>query len=133
GRGSPVSTAAATAAVTLAFRPLRTWLQRQVARRFDRSRYLARSTMQEFLDRLRAGQVQPEDVEEALAQGLQDPSLRLLFWFPDHGVHLDRNGVVVDPLPDQPSRRTPVERGDELLATLLHGAADAERSGVLAD
>jgi hypothetical protein len=36
GRGSTLATALATLLVTIAFRPLRTWLQRHVDRRFDR-------------------------------------------------------------------------------------------------
>ena len=133
GRGSAIPTAAATVAVMLAFRPLRAWLQRHVDRLFNRSRYVALRSLEEFLDDLRHGRAEPESVREALGTAVGDPDLGVYFWFADQGVHLDASGVEIDPLPEEPPRRTPVLRGDELLATVLHSGGDAERTGLLAD
>jgi hypothetical protein len=79
GRGSPVPTAAATVTVMLAFRPLRTRLQRQVDRRFNRSRYDAQRSLDSFLDDLRGGRAAPEEVGKALAAAVRDPGLRVYF------------------------------------------------------
>lgn len=132
GRGSPVPTAAATATVMLAFRPLRRRLQGQVDRRFHRSRYDARHALDSFLDDLRAGRAAPEQVDAALAAAVGDPGLGVYFWFADQGGHVDASGAPVDPLPDRPGR-VPVLRGAELLATVVSDAAAGARAAVLGE
>ncbi len=68
GRGSAVATAGATLVVTLAFKPLRDWLQKYVDRRFDRGRYDALGEVSRFMADLRAGRREPEEVELVLAE-----------------------------------------------------------------
>jgi signal transduction histidine kinase len=68
GRGSTLATAGATLAVTIAFRPLRAWLQKYVDRWFDRGRYEAMADVAHFMVDLRAGRREPEEVSAAVAQ-----------------------------------------------------------------
>jgi signal transduction histidine kinase len=125
GGGSPFTTAAATLAVTLAFRPLRTWLQEAVDRRFNRARYDAFSRVDDFLARLRAGDEEPEEIEGVLRRALQDNSLRVYFWLSEDAEHADASGQIVD-LPGPPAVHTPVRRGELMLGTVVH---DPERGG----
>ena len=71
GRGSATATAGATLAVALAFRPLRAGLQKYVDRWFARGRYDALSGRPHFMAELKAGQREPEDVEQVLVDGLR--------------------------------------------------------------
>lgn len=66
GRGSATATAGATLTVALAFKPLRAWLQTYVDRWFARGRYDALADVSRFMADLKAGQREPEDVEQVL-------------------------------------------------------------------
>ena len=68
GRGSTLATALATLLVTIAFRPLRTWLQRRLDRRFDRGRFDALADLTHFATDLRAGRREPEEVYVVMAE-----------------------------------------------------------------
>jgi signal transduction histidine kinase len=70
GQGSPIATALATLGVALAFRPLRSWLQRHVDRWFDRGRYDAVAEVTRFMDDLRAGRREPEEVSGVIAEAV---------------------------------------------------------------
>jgi len=131
GGGSPVPTAAATAAVLLAFRPLRSRLQGRVDRYLDRPRFVARRGVDEFLTELRAGRVEPESVGAAMVAAVGDPTLQLYFWFPDQQVHSDADGRAAE-LPSS-GLRIPVVRGHEELATVVHTAGHPELARVLND
>ena len=123
GGDSALSTAAATLAVTLAFRPLRHRVQQLVDRRFNRARYEGLRQVDHFLGELRTGVAEPERIGEVLAEAASDPSLRLFFWLPDDGVHADAAGRLVPELPALPAGRTPVRRGELQLATVVHDPA----------
>jgi signal transduction histidine kinase len=131
GGDSAVSTAAATLAVTLAFRPLRAWLQTAVDRRFNRARYEGLRQVDGFLADLRVGRAEPEGIGEILAGATSDPSMRLFFWLPGENVHADASGRLVPELPATPVGRTPVRRGELLLATVIHDPALFEGSSLL--
>ncbi len=131
GRGSPVTTAAATAAVLLAFRPLRSLLQGHVDRLFDRRRYTAGRVVSAFLDDVRAGRAEPEATGHAMATAVGDPSLLLYFWFDDQHLHRDAGGRPVE-LPPV-GLRTPVVRGAEQLATVVHAAGRPDQERVLGE
>ena len=131
GGGSALSTAAATLAVTLAFRPLRGRVQQLVDRRFNRARYEGLQQVDRFLGELRTGVAEPEGIGEVLAEAASDPSLRMYFWLPDDDVHADEAGRVVPKLPPLPGGRTPVRRGELKLATLVHDPALLDRSSLL--
>ena len=131
GRGSPFPTAAATLAVALAFRPLRTRIQTAVVQRFDPSRYEGLAEVDRFLADLRLGQVEPEAIGEVLSDSLSDPLLELYFWLPRDSAHADASGRLVRELPSAPAGRTPVRRGELLLATLVHDPRLLERASPL--
>jgi signal transduction histidine kinase len=120
GGGSPVVTAAATLAATLAFRPLRTRLQEAVDRRFNRARYDALHQIDEFMEELRAGDVEPEAVEGVLRRALGDPGLEVYFWLSDESGYSDAMGRVVE-LPESGVATTPVRRGELMLGAVVHG------------
>ena len=131
GGGSAVPTAAATLAVTLAFRPLRARVQTLVDRRFNRARYEGLQHVDRFLSDLRVGRAEPEGIGDVLAEAASDPSLRLFFWLPHDGVHADETGHLVPELPTSPRGRTPVRRGELQLATLVHDPTLLEPTSLL--
>ena len=131
GGGSAVPTAAATLAVTLAFRPLRARMQTLVDRRFNRARYEGLQHVDRFLSDLRVGRAEPEGIGDVLAEATSDPSLRLFFWLPHDGVHADETGHLVPELPTSPRGRTPVRRGELQLATLVHDPTLLEPTSLL--
>ncbi len=120
GRGSPVITAAATLAVAIAFRPVRSFVQGRVERTFNPTRYRGMHRIDTFLADLRSGDVDPEAIGSALAEAIQDDTLRLYYWLPDQGSHADASGTVVADLPPDPSGRTVVRRADLRLGTVVH-------------
>jgi signal transduction histidine kinase len=126
GGGSAVPTAAATLAVAVAFRPVRARVQTQVDRRFNRSRYEGVRRVDRFLDDLRLGRAEPEEVGRVLGEATHDPSLELFYWLPRDNAHADAAGRIVDELPTHPAGCTPVRRAELQLATLVH-APDPER------
>jgi signal transduction histidine kinase len=131
GGGSAVTTAAATLAVTLAFRPLRGRVQALVDRRFNRARYEGLQQVDHFLGDLRIGRAEPEGIGNVLAAAVSDPRLQLFFWLPHDEVHADATGRLVPALPATPTGRTPVRRGELQLATVLHDPALLEPSSLL--
>jgi signal transduction histidine kinase len=131
GGGAAVPTAAATLAVTLAFRPLRARVQTVVDRRFNRARYEGLQQVDRFLGDLRVGKAEPEGIGEVLAQAASDPSLRLFFWLPHDEAHADAAGRLVPELPASPAGRTPVRRGELQLGTVVHDPALRDRASLL--
>lgn len=132
GRGSVWATAGATLAVALAFRPLRSWVQRAVDWRFDRNKYEALRAIEGFLEEVRQGRASPEQVSDVLCEALRDPTLELLFWLPESAIYVDRSGQpVCEPGPEEPRARTPLERGQAHLGLLLHDPALLERGALL--
>jgi signal transduction histidine kinase len=126
GRGSGWATAAATLVVAVVFRPLRSWLQNAVDRRFNRARYDALRRVADFLEDLRAGRSAPEEVEAVLRQVLSDPRLELLFFLPEGELYVDGRGISVSDIPDDGRERVPVERGGQPLGVVLHNPASQE-------
>lgn len=131
GHGSTVPTAAATLVVALAFRPLRSQLQVLVDRRFDRARYEGLRIVERHLEDLRAGRAAPEATGAVLAEALADPSLELLFWLPDAGIHVDVDGRAADEDEHGGAVHTPVRRGSLQLATVVHGKALGDHPDLL--
>jgi signal transduction histidine kinase len=131
GGGSTLPTAVATLAVALAFGPLRKRLQILVDRRFDRARYEGLRKVGTYLEELRAGRAAPEATGQVLAEALSDPSLELFFWLPEGELYVDASGRVVDVLPNSFRARTPVRRGELLLATVVHDKALSEHPDLL--
>ncbi|MFZ0141049.1 MAG: histidine kinase [Aeromicrobium sp.] len=120
GRGSPIITAAATLAVAVAFRPVRSVVQERVERTFNPTRYRGLHRIDLFLADLRAGRVEPEAIGAAIAEAVPDDSLHLFFWLPDQESHADADGNLVPELPPDPPGQTTVRRGDLWLGTVIH-------------
>ena len=132
GSGSTLPTAAGTLAVAFAFRPLRGWIQRQVDRRFDRTRYEGLRKVERFLEDLRAGRAAPEATGAVLGDALGDPSLELYFWFEETSEHVDAAGRVVADVAAGGRVVTPVRRGTLQLASVAHDPALEARPNLLA-
>ena len=112
---SALTASLATLAAALAFRPLRDRLQRGVDRRFARARFEATRLLGAFLDDVREGRAEPEDVGAAIAAALGDPTAEVLFRLPETGAYADRRGQLVDVLPAR--ERATIGRD---LGVLLH-------------
>jgi signal transduction histidine kinase len=124
GTGSRWTTAAATLAVALAFRPLRARVQRVVDRRFDRDRFDGLRRAERFLGDVRAGRAEPEQVGRVLAEAVGDDRVELYFWLPDGAVFADASGTEHRELPADGRERTPVYSGAQQLGVVLHAPAD---------
>jgi signal transduction histidine kinase len=120
--GSAVSASLATLAAALAFRPLHDRVQRAVDRRFAQARVAAVRLLRDFLDEVRDGHAEPEDVGEAVALALGDPSAEVLFRLPETGAYADRLGHLLEP-PDDGRARAVIGRDDRELGLLLHDPA----------
>ena len=82
GSDSTLAASLATLAAAVAFRPLREWLQSLVDRRFARQRFEGVRMLRDFLDDVRDGRSEPEDVGAVLALALGDPQAEVLFRLP---------------------------------------------------
>ena len=129
--GSAFAASLGTLAAALAFRPLRDRLQRAVDRRFARQRYEGVRLLRSFLDDVRDGRAEPEDVGSALALALGDPGAEVLFRLPETGAYADRRGHVLETLPDGGRARSPIGRDDREVGLLLHDPVLARRPDVL--
>jgi signal transduction histidine kinase len=123
GRGSALAASVATLAAALAFRPLRGRIQAAVDWRFARSRYEGVRRVRAFLDEVRDGRTDPEDVGAQLAAALRDPTAEVLFLLPASGTYADRTGRALDAPPDDGRARTPIGRDDREVGLLLHDPA----------
>jgi signal transduction histidine kinase len=88
---------------------------------------LARSAVGELIVELRSNPG-PQDLRDALAHALRDPSLTLAYWLPNFQTYVDVDGRPVR-LPDDGTRTaTLIDRDGEHVAALVHDPAlDEER------
>jgi signal transduction histidine kinase len=126
GRGSAWTTAGATLAAALCFRPLRARVQDAVDRRFNRSRYDALLRIGEFMDSLRAGRAAPEAIEGLLGELVGDPRLELRLFLPDGGRYVDTRGMPAADLPGDDRQQTPIERAGAPVGMVLHQPARSD-------
>ncbi len=101
--GSAPSASLATLAAALAFRPLRDRVQELVDRRFARARFEGVRLLRAFLDDVRDGRAEPEEVGAVLRVALADPSAEVFFRLPATDAFADRRGHVVS-VPDDDGR-----------------------------
>jgi signal transduction histidine kinase len=132
GRGSALAASLATLAAAAAFRPLRSATQELVDRRFARARHTGVRIVGAFLDDVRDGRAEPEDVGDALVAALRDPSAEVVLRLPESGELVDRHGRVLDGLPDDGRARTVIGRDDRELGVLLHDPQPAAGDGLVA-
>jgi signal transduction histidine kinase len=131
GGGSTWVTALAALAVAGLFGPLRRRVQAAVDWRFDRPRYEGLRRVRVFVDDVREGLREPEEVGAVLAAALRDPSAELLFRLPASEAYASvAAGVVAEP-PDDARARTPVEHRGQEIALLLHAPALLDRPDLL--
>ena len=115
GRGSTWVTGLAVLAVALAFGPLRSRAQAAVDWRFDRLRYEGIRRVRAFVDDVREGRREPEEIGAVLAAALRDPSAELLFRLPASDAYADRFGaVLVEPADDERAMTKVEHRGQEI-------------------
>ena len=131
GRGSTAPTAAATLAVAVAFRPLRSRVQALVDRRLNPEGYEGLRRVDRFLTEVREGRAEPEAMGAVLAAAVSDPTLQLFFWLPRDSAHADARGRLLPSLPPEPGGRTPVRRGELPLGTVVHDPKLVNRPDLL--
>jgi signal transduction histidine kinase len=131
GRGSTWVTAVAVLTVAVAFGPVRSRAQAAVDWRFDRLRYDGLRRVRAFVDEVREGRREPEDVGLVLAAAVRDPSVELLFRLPESNAYADRLGaMIVEPDADTRAATKVEHRGQEI-GLLLHERALLERPDLL--
>jgi signal transduction histidine kinase len=130
GSGSTWTTAGATLAAAIAFRPLRAAVQDTVDRFFNSARYAALQRVGTFLDELRAGRAEPEEIENLIRDILADPTIRLWYFLPASGIYADAHGAEEDPS-GAGGHQIPLERAGEPLGILVHHVSDEARLGLL--
>jgi signal transduction histidine kinase len=131
GRGSSWATALAVLVVAGAFGPLRRRAQAAVDWRFDRPRYEGLRRVRAFVDDIREGRREPEEVEAVLAAALRDPSADLLFRLPASEAYANSvTGLIADPLDDERAMTRVEHRGQEI-ALLRHKPALLDRPDLL--
>ena len=129
--GSAFAASAGTLAAALAFRPLRDRLQTAVDRRFARRRVDAVRLLRDFLDDVRDGRSEPEEIGAALRLALEDPGAEVVFRLPETGAYADRHGHVLESLPEDGRARSPIGHDHREVGVLLHDPALAQRPDVL--
>jgi signal transduction histidine kinase len=130
GRGSTWVSAFAALVVAGAFGPLRRRAQAAVDWRFDRQRYDGLRRVRAFVDDVREGRLEPEDVGAVLATALRDPSAELLFRLPASEAYADGVAVIAGP-PDDGRAVTSVEHRGQEIAVLLHTPTLLDRPDLL--
>jgi signal transduction histidine kinase len=131
GRGSSWATALAVLVVAGAFGPLRRRAQAAVDWQFDRLRYEGLRRVRAFVDDIREGRREPEEVEAVLAAALRDPSADLLFRLPASEAYANGvTGLIADPLDDERAMTRVEHRGQEI-ALLRHKPALLDRPDLL--
>ena len=131
GRGSTWATALAVLVVAVAFGPLRSRAQSTVDWRFDRSRYEGLRRVRAFVDDVREGRREPEDIGAVLAIALRDPSAELLFRLPASDAYADSLGAVVTRCGADTRAVTKVEHRGQEIGLLRHAPDLLERPDLL--
>ena len=134
GRESELVAALATLACAVAFAPVRRTVQRRVDRSFDRDRHVALAAVDRFVDQVRDGEAEPEQVEQVLRGALSDPDVALTYRLPvEDGadVVVDTGGAPVSP-PGGP-RVLQLDVAGHGLGLVSYGPRSAERPTLLRD
>ena len=118
--GSSLTASVATLVAALLFLPLRRRVQAAVNRRFAQRRVEATRLLREYLEQVREGHAEPEDIGEAVAVALGDPEAEIVFRLPESDAYADDTGRLLDGLPDDGRGRAVIGRDDRELGVLLH-------------
>jgi signal transduction histidine kinase len=131
GRGTNWVTAVSVLAIAAAFGPLRRKTQAAVDWRFDRPRYEGLRQVRAFVEDVREGRREPEEVGAVIADALRDPSAELLFRLRASGGYADGlTGALRDP-PDDTRALTKVTHQGQEVAVLRHDSALLDRPDLL--
>jgi signal transduction histidine kinase len=131
GRTSPLATAGATLAATMVFSLLRKRVQDRVDRRFRRARYNALDSVLAFLDSLRTGSAEPEEVTGVLRATLGEPGLRLRFALQPGEPMVDERGQPVADTAGDGYERLAIRRAGLTLAEVVRPAGTAAQRALL--
>jgi signal transduction histidine kinase len=131
GRGSTWGTALAVLVLAAAFGPLRRRAQAAVDWRFDRLRYEGLQRVRAFVEDVREGRREPEDVGAVIAAALRDPGAELLFRLPASEAYADGRGAMVAELADDGRAVTRIEHRGQEIGLLRHEPALLDRSDLL--
>jgi signal transduction histidine kinase len=82
GIGEGLGLAVAAFVTALVLTPLHRWFQVAVGRVLDRDRVIVLAEIRRFVDQVRDGQAEPEDVEDVLRDCLDDPGVLVLLRVP---------------------------------------------------
>ncbi len=123
GEGGGLVVAAFVTALVLT--PLHRWLAHIVGSIVDRDRVVVLAAVRTFIDRVRDGQAEPEQVETVLRECLDDPRLRVLLREPGHEglTGLDGTPQTLDP----DSTTIELESRGATVGALLLGRTSAGR------
>jgi len=92
---------------------------------------LARTSIGELVVELQAHPA-PQDVRDAIARALRDPSLELAYWLPEFACYADIDGNQVELPADGDRAVTRIDREGARVAVLIHDAAVQDEPELLA-
>ncbi len=92
---------------------------------------LARSAVADLFVELRSDPA-PDELRDALARVLGDPSLALVYWLPEHGSYADAEGRPVEPERAEGRAVTFIDSAGAPVAALLHDPALEDEPELLA-
>jgi signal transduction histidine kinase len=129
GNGSDLTIALSTLVCAIAFGPVHRRIQRIVDARFDRDHRDALLEISKFVDEVRDGVAEPEQIEDVLRRALHDPELQVLYAVSTDSNTLWRDGTG---RPVEPRRDGSLEIavGGRLLGAVNFGAS-ADRPQLL--
>jgi signal transduction histidine kinase len=119
GAGSRLGVTGAAFVTALVLLPMHRRLNVAVGRVVDRDRYLVAGRVQRFVDAVRAGTAEPEQVEEVFRAALADPHVRLLLRLPGGDDYADLAGESAGPVADGDG--VPLRSGDTEVGVLVLG------------
>lgn len=123
---SPLGVTGAAFVTALALLPMHAWLRNQVGRVLDRERTVMLAQVDRFVDDVREGRAEPEQVEQILRDAVGDQSLQLLLVVPGTADAL----VALDGLPAAPDAhqvRVPLRTGNSQVGLIRLASSSPRR------
>jgi signal transduction histidine kinase len=128
GHGSRWVTAGSTLVVAILFGSVRRRVQEAVDRRFRPKRFTAMRHVSHFLDELRAGRAQPEDIEQELRAALDDPTICVRVLLHGEAEPVDVRGRAVDTARDARRDSAVVVRGGVVLGAVVRDRSPVDHA-----
>ena len=73
----------------------------------------------------------PEELRDALRRALGDPTVELVYWLPENGLHVDLEGQVLPPQNDDGRTVTTIDRSGTRVLQMVHDRSLLEDKGLL--